>query len=109
MRISFIFLLAIVLFSAFHCSAQKKVVISTNPPRAALDLPVVKEVGKAKAMYNETTNKTIIETDPTQVFGDWNNGIRLRAGFELSGKENRKTRASDFILLFVGAEPKICG
>jgi hypothetical protein len=89
MRTSF-FILALVLFSAVCCSAQKKVVISTDPPLMALNLPVIKEVGKAKAMYNETTNKTIIETDPTQVFGDWNNGIRLRARFEVPGKEITK-------------------
>ncbi|MEP6902930.1 MAG: hypothetical protein ABJA66_14350 [Actinomycetota bacterium] len=65
-------------------------VISTDPPRAALNLPVVKELGKAKAMYNEKTNKTIIETIPVLVFGDWNNGMRLRARFEVSGKEIAK-------------------
>lgn len=81
---------ALVLFSVFCCSAQKKVVISTDPPRAALNLPIVKKVGGAKAMYNEKTNKTIIETEPTQVFGDWNNGVRLRARFEVSGKEITK-------------------
>ena len=77
------------LFSAF-CVAQEKVEISTDPPAPMPQWPVVKEVGKAKVLYNERGNKTVIQTSPLQVQGDWRNGIRLRAGFEVSGKEIAK-------------------
>ena len=51
-----------------------------------MSLPVLREVGKAKASYNERVDKTIVQTSPVQVSGDWRNGIRLRAGYESSGK-----------------------
>ncbi|HEV8482162.1 MAG TPA: hypothetical protein VGV87_01280 [Blastocatellia bacterium] len=70
--------------------AQSKPEISTNPPPAAMSLPVLREVGKAKASYNERVDKVIVQTSPVQVSGDWRNGIRLRAGYESSGKQIAK-------------------
>lgn len=82
-----ILLLTLFIISAFGVSAQQKVVISTDPPLMAMKLPVVKEVGKAKAKYNERTGKTILETGHSQVFGVWDDGISLQASAELTGKE----------------------
>lgn len=65
---------------------QDKVDISTNPPPPAMSFPVIKEVGSAKAMYNERTGRTIAQTALLQVTGDWSNGIKLRVGFESVGK-----------------------
>ena len=76
----------LVLFPAL-CTAQEKVEISTDPPAPAPQWPVVKEVGKAKVLYNERGDKTVVQNAPLEVLGDWRNGIRLRAGFEVSGKE----------------------
>jgi hypothetical protein len=94
----------LVLFSVLYCSAQKKIVISEDPPPALLNLPVVKEVGEAKVLYNERTDKTIIETAPTEVYGDSNNGVRLRAKFEVSGRTVAKP--SEVTLVFYSIAPK---
>jgi len=82
--------LCLLVLSTVFCVAQDKVEISTDPPAPMPQLPVIKEVGKAKVLYNERINKTIIQTSPLQVQGDWRNGIRLRAAFEISGKEIAK-------------------
>ena len=79
--------LCLLVLSSSLCVAQEKVEISTNPPAPMPQLPVIREVGKAKVLYNERGDKTIIQTSPIQVQGDWRNGIRLRVGFEVSGKE----------------------
>ena len=79
----------LVLFPAF-CVAQEKIEISTDPPAPAPQWPVVRQVGKAKVLYDERGDKTVVQTSPLQVQGDWRNGIRLRAGFEVSGKEVAK-------------------
>ena len=83
------------------CVAQEKVEISTDPPAPMPRWPVIKEVGKAKVLYNERGNKTVVQTAPLQVQGDWRNGIRLRAGFEVTGKEVAKP--SDVTLSFFSA------
>jgi len=69
------------------CIAQDKPQVSTNPPPMAISLPVVKEVGKVKLFFDERNDKTIAQTSPLQVQGEWRNGIRLRGSFELPGKK----------------------
>ena len=71
-------------------ASQDKVEISTNPPPPAMSFPVVKELGKAKAMYNERADRLIVQTSPIQVSGDWQNGVRLQAGFVSPGKKIAK-------------------
>jgi hypothetical protein len=71
-------------------ASQDKVEISTNPPPPAMPFPVVKELGKAKARYNERADKLIVQTSPIQVSGDSQNDVRLQAGFILSGKKITK-------------------
>jgi len=56
----------------------------------AMSLPVLKEIGKAKASYNERTDKTIVQTSPLQVAGDFRNGISFRAGYASKGKQITK-------------------
>ncbi|HKO96593.1 MAG TPA: hypothetical protein VJU86_06365 [Pyrinomonadaceae bacterium] len=90
----------LVMFSTL-CVAQEKIEISTNPPPPMPQWPVIKEVGKAKALYNERGNKTIVQTGAIQVQGDWRNGLRFRAGFEVSGKE--VVKPSDVTLSFFSA------
>src|SRR5688500_16764881 len=71
----------LILFTAL-CVAQEKVEIPINPPPPPMQpLPVIKEVGKAKVLYNERGNKTLTLTSPLQVQGEWRNGIRLQARF----------------------------
>lgn len=103
LRISF-YLCLLVLFSVLFCSAQEKVEISEAPPPAAQKLPIIKEVGKAKVLYNERTNKTIVETALLEVQGVWDNGIRLRARFESTGKTIIKP--SEITLLFHSIAPE---
>ena len=55
-----------------------------------MPFPVVKELGKAKARYNERADKLIVQTSPIQVSGDSQNDVRLQAGFILSGKKITK-------------------
>ena len=68
-------------------SSQDKVEISTNPPPPALSFPVVKELGKAKAMYNQRADKLITQTAPIPVWGDRRRNIGLQAEFVSSGKK----------------------
>jgi len=85
--------LGLLVFSATafaQSKPQDRIEISTNPPPPAMSLPVVKEVGKAKATYNERTDKTAAQTVPFQVVGEWSNGVRLKAGFESTGKKITK-------------------
>ena len=83
-------LLMIAVSALAQSASQDKVEISTNPPPPAISLPVVKELGKAKAMYNERADKLIVQTSPIQVSGDSQNDVRLQAGFILSGKKITK-------------------
>jgi hypothetical protein len=82
--------LVMVVLNAAICLAQDKVEISTNPPAPMVKLPVVKEVGKAQVVYNERTDKTIVQSPFLQVQGNWRNGILLRASFASSGKNIAK-------------------
>jgi len=43
-----------------------------------------------QVLYNERSNKTIIQTSLLQVQGDWRNGTSLRAGFDVTGKDIAK-------------------
>ena len=72
------------------CVAQDRVEISTDPPPPMIKLPVVKEVGKAQAVYDERGDATIVQTRYLQVQGDWRNGILLRASFRSQGKNISK-------------------
>lgn len=90
----------LVLFPAL-CAAQEKIEISTDPPAPAPQWPVVREVGQAKVLYDERGGKTVVQTSPLQVQGDWRSGIRLRAGFAVSGKEVAKP--SEVTLSFYSA------
>jgi hypothetical protein len=74
-------------------ASQDKVEISTDPPPPAMSFPVVKELGKAKAMYNERADKLIVQISPIQVSGDWQDNVWLQAGFISSGKKITKPPA----------------
>ncbi|HTG14455.1 MAG TPA: hypothetical protein VK747_04210 [Blastocatellia bacterium] len=88
--VAVLLLSTLLLADPYAASAQSKPQISTNPPPAAMSLPVLREVGKAKASYNERVDQTIVQTSPVQVSGDWRNGIRLCAGYKSSGKQIAK-------------------
>jgi hypothetical protein len=90
--------LCLLLLPSAFCVAQEKVEISTNPPPMMPRWPVVKEVGRAKVLYNERGNKTIVQTAQLQVHGDRDSDIMFQAGFEVSGKEI--TKPSDVTLSF---------
>jgi hypothetical protein len=79
--------LFILVFSAAICKAQEKVEISTNPPSPMVKLPIIKEVGRAQVVYNERTDKTIVQSPFLQVQGNWRNGILLQASFASPGKQ----------------------
>jgi hypothetical protein len=91
--IIFIGSLLMVAVNVLAQTPQGRVEISTDPPPPALSFPVIKEIGKAKAMYNERGEKLIVQTTPFQVSGDWENGVRLQAGFISSGKNITKPPA----------------
>lgn len=80
----------LLVLSAAICIAQEKVEISTNPPPVMVYLPIVKEVGKAQVVYNERTDKTIVQSPFLRVQGTWSNGILLRASFASPGKNVAK-------------------
>ena len=55
-----------------------------------LKLPVVRQVGTAEVVYNQRTDKTIVQTPFLQVQGDWHDGILLRVSFDSPGKSIAK-------------------
>lgn len=83
---------------------QDKIEISTNPPPPAMSLPIIKQVGKAQAMYNERTDKAIAQTVPLRAAGDGRNGISLRAEFEVVGKKIQKPTTVKLTLYSTAAD-----
>jgi hypothetical protein len=75
------------LVSGSSIIAQQKIEISTDPPAAAISLPVVKQVGKAKVMYSERKDETISQTAFLLVSGESLDGIMIQAGFTSAGKK----------------------
>jgi hypothetical protein len=90
-----IFVVALLLVCAVAAFGQEKIEISTDPPPANIDFPVLRKVGSAKVLKWTSKNQLISESAFFGVKLSQDEGINIKARFVTVGKSVLRPSAID--------------